>query len=192
MRDKIKKRVKKIGVFSLAVMQTAALGIAVPSVTAGAQAASSITRNMENLDRGVVAMKVDNGTYISWRRLGTEPASTNFELYRNKEKIAEGPITNYSDPDGKLGDSYTVVCNGNMSDPAPVLEDNYIEIPLAETPESDIMFTDRNGIYYGAYAPGDGTYADLDGDGQYEIIMMWNPPDAKDAASGGTYRKSVY
>lgn len=185
MRDKIKKRVKKIGVFSLAVMQTAALGIAVPSVTAGAQAASSITRNMENLDRGVVAMKVDNGTYISWRRLGTEPASTNFELYRNKEKIAEGPITNYSDPDGKLGDSYTVVCNGNMSDPAPVLEDNYIEIPLAETPESDIMFTDRNGIYYGAYAPGDGTYADLDGDGQYEIIMMWNPPDAKDAATGG-------
>ncbi len=189
MRKSFTKKTKRIMAFSMALAQTAALGIAVPSV-ANAQASSAITRNMENLDRGVVAMQVDNGTYISWRRLATEPADTNFELYRNQEKIAEGAITNYSDPDGQLGDYYTVVCNGTMSSPAAVLEDNYIEIPMAETPESDVMNTDRNGVYYGAYTPGDGTYADLDGDGQYEIIVLWCPPDAKDAATGGRTGKA--
>ncbi|MDO5397362.1 MAG: stalk domain-containing protein [bacterium] len=190
MRNSFSKKLKKAAAFSIALVQVGTLGIAVPTVTANAQAAATVTRNMENLDRGVVAMKVDNGTYISWRRLGTEPASTNFELYRNQEKIAEGPITNYSDPDGQLGDSYTVVCNGTMSEPFEVLEDNYIEIPMAETPQSDTMITDRNGIYYGAYTPGDGTYGDLDGDGQYEIIVLWCPPDAKDAASGGRTGKA--
>lgn len=180
---------KRIGVFSLALAQAAAMGIAVPAINAGAQA-SPATRNMETLDRGVVAMKVSDGTYISWRRLGTEPADTKFELYRNQEKIAEGAVTNYSDPDGQLGDNYTVVCNGSMSAPAAVLEDNYIEIPMAQTPESDVMNTDRNGIYYGAYTPGDGTYGDIDGDGQYEVVILWCPPDAKDAASGGRTGKA--
>lgn len=190
MRNSFSKKLKRAAAFSMAIAQIAAVGIAVPSVTANAQASSAITRNMENLDRGVVAMKVSQGTYISWRRLATEPASTNFELYRNQEKIAEGPITNYSDPDGQLGDSYTVVCNGTMSEPFAVLEDNYIEIPMAQTPESDVMATDRNGVYYGAYTPGDGTYGDLDGDGQYELIVLWCPPDAKDAASGGRTGKA--
>jgi len=190
MRRSISRKLKRTIAFSAAVAQVAALGIAVPTITANAQASAVSTRSMENLDRGVVAMKVANGTYISWRRLATEPASTNFELYRNKEKIAEGPITNYSDPDGQMGDFYTVVCNGTMSKPAATLADNYIEIPLAETPESDTMITNRQGIYYGAYAPGDGTYGDLDGDGEYEIIMLWNPPDAKDAASGGRTGKA--
>ncbi|MCD8391515.1 MAG: S-layer homology domain-containing protein [Firmicutes bacterium] len=179
-----RKILKKAGAYALTVALLATSAVAVPSVTAVAFAYPS-ERKMENLDRGVVAMKVTSGTYISWRRLGTEPEDTVFTLYRNKEKIAEGAITNYSDPDGRLGDYYTVVCNGTMSEPTQVLEDNYIEIPMAETPESDTMITDRNGIYYGAYTPGDGTYADLDGDGQYEIIVLWCPPDAKDAASTG-------
>ncbi len=179
----MRKTLKRIGAFSVALAQVAALGLTVPTV-ANAQA-SPATRNMENLDRGVVAMKVSNGTYISWRRLGTEPADTTFQLYRNQELIAEGAMTNYSDPNGQLGDNYTVVCNGKMSASAPVWADNYIEIPMRETPESDNMRTDRQGIYYGSYAPGDGSYADLDGDGQYEILVLWNPPDAKDAASGG-------
>jgi len=179
----MRKTFKRMVAFSVAFAQVAALGVAVPGVASAAT--SPITRNMENLDRGVVAMKVANGTYISWRRLATEPENTVFQLYRNQELVTEGAITNFSDPNGNLGDSYTVVCNGKMSDPAPVWADNYIEIPLRKTPESETMHMDRNGLYYGSYTPGDGSYADLDGDGEYEILMLWNPPDAKDAASGG-------
>ena len=183
--EKTKRSLKRLGVISLVLAQIATAGVVLPT-SAGAFAASAITRNMENLDRGVVAMMTENGVYLSWRRLGTESADTNFEVYRNKEKITEGAITNYTDPNGTINDYYTIVCNGTMSDSVPVLDSNYIEIPLQNTPdyEGDAV-TSRDGITYGYYAPGDGSYGDLDGDGEYEIVFLWNPSDAKDAASGG-------
>ena len=169
----------------MALAQIATVGFVMPTA-AGAFAASAITRNMENLDRGVVAVMTENGVYLSWRRLATEPEDTKFEVYRNKEKITEGAITNYTDAGGDINDFYTVVCNGTMSKSVPVLNDNYIEIPMAEAPDYEGGFTtSRQGIGYGFYAPGDGTFGDLDGDGEYEVIILWNPSDAKDAASGG-------
>ena len=180
-----KRNLKRLGVISLVLAQVATAGVVLPT-TAGAFAASAITRNMENLDRGVVAIMTENGVYLSWRRLGTESADTNFEVYRNKEKITEGAITNYTDANGTINDYYTIVCNGTMSEPVPVLDSNYIEIPLQNTPDYEgSAVTSRDGITYGYYAPGDGSYGDLDGDGEYEIVFLWNPSDAKDAASGG-------
>ncbi len=179
-----KKSLKKLGIFSLVLAQTAACGLAVP-INANAFAGSAVTRNMENLDRGVVATKTKDGVLVSWRRLATEPADTVFTLYRNKEKINEGAVTNFVDAAGTVNDKYTVVADGKMSDSASVWEKGYIDIPLGETPVSDVVQMDRNGVYMGSYTPGDSSYGDLDGDGQYEIVMLWNPSDAKDAASGG-------
>lgn len=181
----LKKSLKRLGLVSLVLAQVATAGFVMPT-TAGAFAASASTRNMENLDRGVVAIMTENGVYLSWRRLATESADSNFEVYRNKEKITEGAITNYVDTNGTINDYYTIVCNGTMSDPVAVLDNNYIEIPLQNTPdyEGDYV-TSRDGVTYGYYMPGDGTYGDLDGDGEYEIVFLWNPSDAKDAATGG-------
>ena len=182
----VKKNLKRFGAVSLILAQIAAVGVVVPSTTAGAFAASAVTRNMENLDRGVVAVMTDNGVFLSWRRLATEGADTNFEVYRNKEKITEGAITNYVDSAGTINDFYTIVCNGTMSESVAVLDNNYIEIPLHDTPDYDgDAVMSRDGITYGYYMPGDSTYGDLDGDGEYEIVMLWNPSDAKDAATGG-------
>ena len=117
--------------------------------------------------------------------MATEPADTTFTLYRNQEKINEGAVTNFVDASGTVNDKYTVVANGEMSDSVGVWENGYLDIPLAKAPESDVLQMDRNGIYYGSYTPGDSSYGDLDGDGQYEIVMLWSPSDAKDAATGG-------
>ena len=186
----IGKTIKRFGIAALVIAQLAATGIVMPT-TAGAFAAKAITRNMENLDRGVVAMMTENGVYITWRRLGTEPADTEFEVYRNKTKITSGAITNYLDAEGTINDFYTIVCNNTMSKSVAVLDHNYIEIPMAEAPDYEGGYsTSRNGITYGYYLPGDGTYGDLDGDGEYEIIILWNPSDAKDAASGGRTGKA--
>ncbi|MBQ3427144.1 MAG: S-layer homology domain-containing protein [Clostridia bacterium] len=185
-----KKILKRVGISALVLAQIATAGFVMPT-TAGAFAASAITRSMENLDRGVVAIMTENGVYLSWRRLGTEPENTNFEVYRNKEKITEGAITNYTDAGGDINDFYTIVCNGTMSKSVPVLNDNYIEIPMAEAPDYEGGFTtSRQGVGFGFYRPGDGTYGDLDGDGEYEVIVLWNPTDAKDAASGGRTGKA--
>lgn len=180
----LKQRLKRAAAVIAAVAQLSTLGVCLP---AGVSAAS--TRQMETLGRGVVAMKTDDGVYISWRRLGTEPADTVFTLYRNNTVVTEGAVTNFVDEQGQVGDEYVVVANGKMSQKAEVWENNYIDIPLGETPKSDVLITSRDGIYYGSYAPGDSTVGDVDGDGEYEIIMMWNPSDAKDAASGGATGK---
>lgn len=180
-----KKSLKKLGVCSLVLAQVATVGLVAPMTNASAFAGSAITRNMENLDRGVVATKTNDGVLVSWRRLATEPADTTFTLYRNKEKINEGAVTNFVDAQGTVNDKYTVVCNGQMSKSVDVWANGYLDIPLHDTPESDVVQMDRNGVYIGAYTPGDASYGDLDGDGEYEIVMLWNPSDAKDAASGG-------
>lgn len=186
-----KNKLRKIGAAALTLAIAATSVVAVPSITAGAFA-SPTERNMENLDRGVVAVPVNTGSgnLVMWRRLGTESADTSFTLYRNKEVIAEGAITNFVDSTGTSGDYYTVVCNGTMSKSVKALEHNYIEIPMSKTPESDSLIQSRDGIYYATYSPGDGTYGDLDGDGEYELIVLWCPPDAKDAASGGRTGKA--
>ena len=103
-----KKYLKRVGITALALAQIATVGFVMPTA-AGAFAASAITRNMENLDRGVVAVMTENGVYLSWRRLATEPEDTKFEVYRNKEKITEGAITNYTDAGGDINDLYKVV-----------------------------------------------------------------------------------
>ena len=183
-----KKKLTKIGAVALTIAMAASSLVAVPTITAGAFA-SPVERSMENLNRGVVAVPVNaaygTGNLVMWRRLGTEPEDTVFTLYKNKEQIFEGAATNFVDPTGNSGDFYTVVANGKMSEPFQALAHNYIEIPMVEAPVSDNMAMDRNGIYFNCYAPGDGSYGDLDGDGEYEIVILWNPPDAKDAASTG-------
>ena len=185
MIKKLKSNVKKALAVSVVLSQVATCGIIAPQMASAANTTDT-ARMMENLSRGTVAMKTDDGVYISWRRLATEPADTQFTLYRNKEKVAEGAITNFVDEGGTVNDRYTVVKNGEtMSESVSVWENNYIDIPLAETPESNVMLSDRNGYYYGSYTPGDSSFGDVDGDGEYEIIMMWNPSNAKDAATTG-------
>lgn len=185
MLKNLKKNIRKAGIFSLVLAQVAAVGIVAP-LSASAFAGSAMTREMENLDRGVVAVKTADGVFVSWRRLATEPADTKFTLYRNGDVVADDAVTNFVDKSGTLADTYTVVADGKMSKTVKVLENQYIEIPLAETPDYEgAAVTSREGVYYPGYTPGDSSYGDLDGDGEYEIVMLWNPDDAKDAASTG-------
>ena len=63
----------------------------------------SASRQMEYLDRGVVAVKVNNGVFISWRYLGTDDPSIGFNIYRDGTKVNASPITtktNYVDGQG--------------------------------------------------------------------------------------------
>lgn len=181
-------KAKKAAVAALAVAQLASVGIVMPATIAGA---TSITREVENLDRGVVAVKVDGGVFVSWRRLGTEPADTTFSLYRDNQLVTSGAVTNFVDAGGSASSKYKVVTNNaTVSKEVSVLANNCIEIPLAETPVFEgSPVIDTTGIWYPEYAPGDSTVGDLDGDGEYEVVMMWNPADAKDAATVGTTGK---
>jgi len=132
---------------------------------------ASAQRRMENLTRGIVAVKQTTGVYIGWRLFGTDPEAIGFNLYRitaggEPVKVNAKPITdttNYIDNGADLNQelAYFVrpVLNGKElapSRPARAWNNNYLEIPIQTIDD---------------YQPGDASIADLDGDGEYEIVL---------------------
>ena len=146
-------------------------------------------RQVVALDRGLVAVKVDDGTLVSWRSLGTESYDTVYELYRDGELIYKSEAnmaTCFLDRDGGEDAKYTVKTGDELTDAISPFETNYFDIPLnkpdgGKTPD---------GAAY-TYSPNDCSCADLDGDGEYEIIVKWDPSNAQDNSKDG-YTGNVY
>ena len=138
-------------------------------------------RQMEVLDRGIVAIRKDSGdVFISWRLLGTDPDKTGFNLYRGNQKLNKKPLilTNYIDKTTENG-HYTIkaIIRGKeetATSSSEVWQQKFLKILLNRP---------VGGTY--TYAPGDASVADLDGDGQYEIVLKWDPSNARDNAQDG-------
>ncbi|ULT58193.1 rhamnogalacturonan lyase [Neobacillus drentensis] len=151
-------------------------------------------RQMESLNRGLIAVKVKNGVYVGWRLFGTDPEDISFNLYRDGVRVNPSPITtstNYLDPTGESSAIYTVcpVINGveqPLSEKAEVWDTNYLTIPLNK-PEGGIS---PDGVSY-TYNANDASVGDVDGDGEYEIILKWDPTNSHDNAHKG-YTGNVY
>ena len=83
------------------------------------------TREMESLDRGLVAVKTSEGVYLSWRLFDSEDAkygsadeNVSFDIYRDGKKIATGSgTTNYLDKDGTADSEYYVLKEGESTEP---------------------------------------------------------------------------
>ncbi|HEX2876158.1 MAG TPA: rhamnogalacturonan lyase [Polyangiaceae bacterium] len=141
---------------------------------------------MEDLDRGVIAVKVDGGVYVGWRMLGYEYDKTatnvSYDLYRDGTKLANvTSSTNYLDKDGTANSSYSVaaVIKGSacaQSAASKVIAQNYLSIPLEPPP---------NGPNGGSYSANDASVGDLDGDGQLDIVLKWDPSNSKDNSQEG-------
>lgn len=158
----------------LAVVVAIAIGILITlTVSANAQ------RYMEKLDRGLIAVKSGSGYFLSWRLFGTDPQDNTFgfNVYKGSTKLNTAVITNatnYQDNSSGAG-TYTVktVVNGvegEVSENAIVIEGGYLTIPL--TPP-------------GRNTANDCSIGDLDGDGQYEIVLKWDAVNAQDNSFAG-------
>ncbi len=154
----------------------------------------------EKLGRGVVAIReTPSDVVVSWRYLSSDPENTAFNIYRNGKKLAEVDAhtgTFYRDTyKGKKAVTYTVrpvvdgVETGNVEGSytlpaqAPI---GYINI-LLDVPADG---TTPAGQKY-TYTPNDASIGDVDGDGEYEIILKWDPSNAHDNAHDG-YTGNVF
>ena len=189
MRKVFSKRTAKASLaVMLAVAQVLVCMFVVGIVKTDAVQAASTTRQVEALDRGLVAVNTGSGVFLSWRFLGTDPTGTGFNVYRNGSKINSSVITgstNYLDTSGSTASAYYVkaVLNGSeisTSDTVSVLSNNYFDIPISKPSGG----TTPDGTAY-TYSANDASVADLDGDGEYEIILKWDPSNSKDNASNG-------
>lgn len=140
-------------------------------------------RFVERLDRGLVAIPSQDGVLVSWRSLTDDPEGPAFSVFRNGEKITDTPVsgsTNFLDRNGSVGDRYQLEMDGQPIDTADTWAKPYLEVPL-EVPE-ERQTPDGESYHYTA---NDASVGDLDGDGQYEIILKWDPSNAKDNSQGG-------
>ena len=151
-------------------------------------------RKMEKLDRGVVAIRTNpSAVYVGWRLLGNDAEGVAFNLYRGTTKLNATPLSITTDfvDNTTTNATYTVraVVNGveqTASKPAAALAQAFIEILL----QIPIGGTTPDGVVY-TYTANDASVADLDGDGEYEIILKWDPTNVKDNSQSG-YTGNVF
>ncbi|MNK00859.1 Rhamnogalacturonan endolyase YesW precursor [compost metagenome] len=133
-------------------------------------------RQMEKLGRGVIAVRqAEDTVYVGWRMLGTDPEDLAFNLYRQTGiqpavKLNELPLTagtNYMDSNAPAAQSYSYYIRPVLNAkeraasqafklPTNSLIQQYLTIPL-RTPKG--------------YTPNDISVGDLDGDGEYDIVL---------------------
>ncbi|HMC10238.1 MAG TPA: hypothetical protein VKH44_03070, partial [Pirellulaceae bacterium] len=165
------------------------------SATAGTGA-----RQMEYLNRGIVAVYQGSGNdYVSWRMPGTDPSDIAFNLYRQlgagaAVKLNAQPLTQTTDfRDLGVGNSQSRTYfvrpvigaieqapSETFTLPANAPNQQYLSIPLQPPPGG----TTPDGVAY-TYNANDGSVGDVDGGGQYEIFLKWDPTNSKDNSQSG-------
>jgi fibronectin-binding autotransporter adhesin len=152
--------------------------------------AAQAQRQMENLGRGVVALRTDStNVYVGWRMLGTDPDDLGFNLYRiaggTTNKLNSQSLTNttdYVDTGANLALTNTwfvrPVLGGveqaasipfSLPSNAPVRQ--YLAIPLHQEAGDGT-------IVWGHVAVGD-----LDGDGEYDFVVNRSDSPNQDPAN---------
>lgn len=147
----------------------------------------------ERLNRGVVATKSDGKVTISWRLLSADGRNAAFNIFRNGKKINKKALkkggTFFVD-NNPLAEDAVYEVRGGCSDGKFCLKadaaDDFIGIKLDKP--ADMTMPDGRVCTYSA---NDCSVADVDGDGEYEIILKWDPSNSADNSRAG-YTGNVF
>lgn len=141
----------------------------------------------ERLNRGVVAIRSNQKVVVSWRSLLSDADHQAFDVYRNGEKLNKEPLTTggtfFIDEKPLDGEAVYEVRGGSQNGRYVLKADapeGYLPIQM-EKPANGVT-PDGQAFFYSA---NDASVGDVDGDGQYEIILKWDPSNAHDNAHDG-------
>ena len=141
----------------------------------------------EYLNRGVIAVRNGQQVIVGWRTLTNDAKGQAFEIYRNGNKLNREPLTKggtFFVDNTPLQTSATYEVRGGSINGRYLLQanapDGYLTIPLQKPADGECP----DGRQY-RYSANDASVGDVDGDGQYEIILKWDPSNARDNAHDG-------
>ncbi len=162
----------------------------------------------ERLNRGVVAVRTNDGKVaVSWRTLTSDPKGQSYDVYRNGVKLNMEPLTTggtffideqpltedatYEVRGGKKNGSFTLKAKAPIGYlPIAIQKPEGGKVPIMQQPQrsgNNARRSFRNwrdeGFY--DYTANDASVGDVDGDGQYEIFLKWEPTNARDNSHDG-------
>ncbi|MPZ00300.1 MAG: rhamnogalacturonan lyase [Actinophytocola sp.] len=155
---------------------------------------------LETLDRGLIATTTSEGVFLSWRLLGDEVTGSSdhgmksapFHVYRDGERVATvSDSTNYLDTKGSAASRYRVVstAEAGRTDAGIAVKPwsgGSYELPLQKPADGVTPAGERY-----TYSANDMSVGDVDGDGEYEYVVKWDPSNSKDVSQVG-YTGNVY
>lgn len=184
----------------IALLLSTALQASASDTAVSAASNHSTGLQLEYLDRGLVAAATSDGVFLSWRLLGNEVTGysakgmtgTNFNVYRDGVKIASiNDSTNYVDSGGTTASHYyvaAVIAGQEVDQSASITpwSNAYYNLPLRKPADG---VTPVGEAY--SYSASDMSVGDVDGDGQYEYFVKWDPSNSKDVSQKG-YTGNVF
>lgn len=136
----------------------------------------------EKLNRAPVAVKTSTGVLVSWRSFSADAKDLSFNVYRNGTKIGSNITrkTNLHDSMGKAGYTYRIEASNGETFETKAWA-NICTTFDAKRPAQQVTV----GGSKGKYRPDDMSVGDLDGDGDYELVLKWMPDNQKDNSQKG-------
>lgn len=176
------KKIKKLfsAVTSICLLVPMSITYSGSFVNLKADAVTSM--NVEYLDKGISAINTGSGMLVSWRYLANDDANTVYKLYRNDTLVYTsntGNATCYLDKEGNASSKYKVetISGGKVvsTENCKLISNNaYFDLKLDQPTASGYT-----------YSPNDCSVGDVDGDGQYEIFVKWDPSNSQDNSKDG-------
>ncbi len=155
------------------------------------------------LNRGLMALSLTGagmgtGNLVSWRHRESDGYGVKYKLYRGtaaeQTTVLNGGKyiinrTNFRDTGGGASSFYKLEVYNAYG--------QLLETEISRKTwdnQTMVIKTNRpgNSIHGATYTPNDAAFCDMDGDGEYEIILKWSPSDEKDAASSGTTSEAIF
>ena len=175
MKYSFKKLLAAVSASALCVSAT------VPAVTTdyATEVSGASSNVVEYLDRGISAVSTGSGMLVNWRYLASDSDNAVFKLYRDNTLIYTsnaGDATCYLDASGSGSSKYRV----DLVEGGVVKSSETCKLTSANA-YFDVKLSRPSSIY----TPNDCSVGDVDGDGQYELFVKWDPNTSKDNSQKG-------
>ena len=189
----MKNNLKRMLSSAAALTVAASTASAIPSADFSLEANAASNVMLEYLDRGISAVNTGKGMLVSWRYLANDDDNAVYKLYRDNTLIYTS-LNRFlfathtlalliTSPDELYNVKLSIASSATASSSGALVSSENCRLISGNT-YFDIPMTPPTGSGC-TYSPNDMSVGDIDGDGQYELFVKWDPSNSQDNSKGG-------